>query len=289
MNKVIVVEQKPVITYDLLQKISNEVTEKIQSLNIDTLEPTEDNLSEIKRTRADLNNDFKTLDEQRKMVKDIVLAEYNKFEDQYKRMIAAPYKDADAKLKTMVDQVTDKILQAKIDGIVEYFDEVNEYDFIRFADLDLKIIKSRSDKAIKEEIDEYLAGVKTSIATIETLQNKDRVMAKFQITKDLNRSISEVNIEIEREEQIKKQQEERERAAAEEKQRREEQQAAAQNQADKESEESAKQFVPPIEEQKVCEPVEDTNEYKCTFTVYATKSQLGELKKYMKEIGVKYE
>ena len=286
-QQVIIVQQKPVITYDLLEKISGDVSDKIRSLNIETLEPTEDNLSEIKRVRADLNNDFKTLEEQRKMVKDIVLAEYNRFEDQYKTMIAAPFKNADATLKGMVDQVTDKILQAKIDGIVSYFDETNVYDFVRFEDLQLKIIKSRSDKSIREEIDEYFAGVRAAISTIETLQNKDRVMAKFQITKDLNRAISEVNIEIDREEQIRKQKEEREQAAEAARQKREEQERAAQEHADREASECAQQFA-----SEAAEPLsatEDETVYKCTFAVYATKAQLTELKNYMKKEGIRYE
>jgi len=75
----------------------------------------------------------------------------------------------------------------------------------------LKIIKSKSDKYIKTEIDEYLANIEMSISTIKTLPNKERVLAKFQMSRDLNRSISETNIEIQREEQIKAQNVERER------------------------------------------------------------------------------
>lgn len=84
MSKIIEVTQKPIIEYSFIDEIAKNVEAKIESLNIDTLEPTEDNLSVIKSTRAELNNDFKTLEEQRKMVKDIVLKDYNAFEDKYK-------------------------------------------------------------------------------------------------------------------------------------------------------------------------------------------------------------
>jgi hypothetical protein len=45
MNSIIEVTQKPIIAYSLLQEMSDKVALKIESLNIDTLEPTDENLS----------------------------------------------------------------------------------------------------------------------------------------------------------------------------------------------------------------------------------------------------
>lgn len=283
-SKVIEVTQKPIIVYSLLEKISKEVQKKITSLDIDTLEPTDENLSVIKSTRADLNKDFKELEEQRKMVKEIVLKDYNLFEEAYKKLISAPFKDADVKLKSLADTVDDEILSLKINGLKNYFTEANTFDFISFEDLGLKIIKSKSDKVIKSEIDEYLADVKASIETIKTLQNSDRVLAKFQICKDLSRSISDVNIEVQREEHIKAQNEERERIAAERKQqeedRKKEREMCPDNASVDEVVEQAK---------RVEQPQTDDTVYQATFTAFATKAQLGELKKFMIEKGIKYE
>lgn len=114
-------------------------------------------------------------------------------------------------LKGMVDTVSDKILKVKIDGIVTYFNSVNDFDFVRFEDMNLKIIKSISDKKLKDDVDEYLTDIKQSLATIETLENKDRILAKFQMSKNLSDAISQTNIEIQREEQIKAQNEEPEK------------------------------------------------------------------------------
>lgn len=280
-SKVIEVTQKPIIVYSLLEKISKEVQKKITSLNIDTLEPTDENLSVIKSTRADLNKDFKELEEQRKMVKEIVLKDYNLFEEAYKKLISAPFKDADVKLKSLADTVDDEILSLKINGLKNYFAEANTFDFINFEDLGLKIIKSKSDKVIKTEIDEYLADVKASIETIKTLQNSDRVLAKFQICKDLSRSISDVNIEVQREEQIKAQNEEYERIAAERKRQEEER---------KKEKEMYSEADEAVEQTKRAEkPQTDDTVYQATFTAFATKAQLGELKKFMLEKGIKYE
>lgn len=288
VSQAVVVTQKPIIAYTLLKQISDNVIAKIEALNIDNLEANEDNLALIKRTRADLTKDFAELENQRKTVKDIVLNDYNIFEDNYKKLIASPFKDADAKLKSLSSVVDDKILSLKIDGIVEYFNEINSFDFVKFEDMNLKIIKSKSDKIIKSEIDEYLADVKMSISTIDTMPNKERILAKFQMHKDLSRAISDTNLEVQREEQIKSQNAERERVAAERQQQEVEQQRQREIQAHQKADaveveamETVKQFIPEPEQIKE-EPI-----YETTFTVRGTMEQLGKLKQFMKEIGVR--
>jgi len=200
--KVVELKQAPIILYDAVEAKSKEITARIQSLNIEQLEATEDNLKILKDTRSSLNKEFKGIEEQRKLVKDLVMKPYSDFEDAYKKKISDYYKRADVVLKEKIDYVEDKTLQIKIDGIKNYFDERNTHEFIKFEDLELKIIKSKSDKSIKDEIDDYLAKVGNELNTIDTLENKDRVLAKYQIHKDLNRAISETNIEIERERKI---------------------------------------------------------------------------------------
>lgn len=291
VSKAIVVTQKPIIVFELLEPISQNVTAKIQSLNIESLEPTEDNLALIKRTRTDLKKDFEDLENARMMAKEIIEKDYNTLNELYKKLIKAPFADADLKLKNLVDTVESGILKLKIDGLKEYFEDENTFDFISFDDMGLKIIKSKSDKAIKTEIDEYLANIKMSIATIETLPNKERVLAKFQMSKDLNRSISETNIEIQREEQIKAQNAERERLEAERKQRAEESQRIAQQQRQEAEDaivEEVLQANPQLEKQEP-QPMPEDQVYKASFTVYATKAQLSELKTFMKEKGIRYE
>jgi len=288
VSKAVEVTQKPIIAYSMLETISKNVGDKIQSLNIESLEPNEDNLSLIKRTRADLTKDFNDLENQRKMVKEIIMKDYNLFEDDYKKLISSLFKNADDQLKSLATTVEDKILSVKIDGIKEYFNEENTFEFIKFDDLGLKIIKSKSDKSIKTEIDEYLANIKMSISTIATLPNKERVLAKFQMSRDLNRSISETNIEIQREEQIKSQNEERELQAEERRLMLEESQRIAKAQFREDMTQS--QFIE--EYQQVPMPQSDIEEeqvFKCSFSVFATKAQLKQCKEFFAQIGVKYE
>jgi len=293
MSKVIEVTQKPIIEYSIIDKVAQDVEQKIESLNIETLEPTESNLSLIKSTRAELNNEFKTLEEQRKMVKDKVLKDYNIFEDKYKQLIASKFKNADVTLKKMVDTVSDGILQAKINGIKEYFDFVNTYDFVKFEDLELKIIKSKSDKKIKEEIDEYLIGIKQSLDTIETLQNKDRVLAKFQISKNLSDAIAQTNLEIQREEKIKAQNEARAKAEQERKEQETErvrlQKEEFDRQAQMQSIEPIQQAEPQVQHQEPVAQKEEPKIFSTTFRVFGTREQFAMLKQFMNENNIKYE
>lgn len=91
---------------------------------------------------------------QRKLVKDIVLADYNKFEDEYKKLIKEQFESADIKLKGLVNKVDDAILQRKIDKLKEYFNSANKFDFITFENVFTgeTIIKSTSDKKYEEKI-----------------------------------------------------------------------------------------------------------------------------------------
>jgi hypothetical protein len=285
MNNIIEVTQKPIIAYSLIEQKSQEVEAKIQSLNINTLEASEDNLSIIKSTRAELNNEFKTLEEQRKLVKDIVLKDYNDFEDKYKKLIASKYKEADSTLKGLVDTVTDQILQTKIDGLKNYFAQINTHDFVSFEDIGLKIIKSTSDKKYKDEIEAYLLEVETNLRTIDTLQHKERILAKFQTSKNLSDAIAQTNMEVQREEQIKAQSEERERAMQEQQRLRDEQAQQA-NMPKQEVNYDTKQFDKHIDEslQEV-----DNSICEAKFKVFGTIEQLKELKQFMQQKGIRYE
>ena len=227
------------------------------------------------------------------MVKDIVLKDYNTFEDKYKQLISSKFKDADKTLKSLVDTVSDGILQAKVNGIIEYFNTVNEFDFINFHDLELKIIKSKSDKKIKEEIDNYLANIKQSLETIQTLQNSDRVLAKFQMSKNLSDAIAQTNLEIQREEQIKAQNEAMAKAEQERKERETErvrlQKEEFERQAQMQSVEPVQQTEPQVQHQEPIVQREDPKIFSTSFRVFGTREQFAMLKQFMNDNIIRYE
>jgi len=276
-GKVIELKQKPIIAYDLIEAKGKEVEQRLSELNIDAIDVNEDNLKLIKSTRSEIRKEFELLENQRKMVKELIMKPYNDFEAAYKEHIANRFKGADFKLKEKVSVVENDLLYKKTDALKSYFDEINDLDFVSFDDIGLKITRSVSDKKLKEEIASFVEDMKMAVDTIKTLQNSDRVMAKFQIVKDLNRAISETNIEIEREAQIKKQKEERERLAEERKK--------AQQSINEEIEQHKEKSNADEKESVQNKP----KLYKASFTVTGTVEQITDLKKFMNEKGISYE
>lgn len=268
-NDVIVLKQKPIIAYDLVEQKGKEVRGLIASLNLNEIEPTEDNLKTIKSTRTSLSKEFKIFEDQRKMVKELIMKPYNDFDEAYKKHISTLFKDADVDLKNKASIVEDMLLEAKTDSLKDYFEIVNTFNFVKFEDLQLKIIRSKPDTAIKSEIDIYLADIENALTTIKTLENSERVLAKFQISKDLNSAISQTNLELQREKEIIKQKEEQE--AAQEQRR---------------SKEAAK----PKEKQQIKKETKEDQPktFKSSFVVYGTREQFAELKEFMNNKGIKY-
>lgn len=268
------VEQKPIIEYSKLENIGELVKAKIDSIGIDSIEATEENLSVLKSTRAALNNQFKDFEDRRKFIKDNVLKPYNDFEDKYKSFITINFKNADDQLKSKITTVESGILNTKIDGLKAYLTENNPFDFLKFDQLGLKVTRSASDKSIKDQIDAAINQVEIDIETINTLQHKERVLAQYQMNLDLSASISSVNIAIEREKQIEEARKARE---------------AAQQEVQHEAP------APKIEEPKATEPaevaeaIEDNDLYKTSFKITATKQQIRDLKAFMEEKGIRYE
>lgn len=257
-QEIMTLKQEPIIIYDAVKAKGKEIDERIASLNIETMEATEDNLRVIKSTRTELKKEFDYYEQKRKMIKDLIMKPYQDFEAVYKEFIASKFKSADALLKEKVTVVEDGILAQKIEKLKAYFNEINTFDFIKFEDLELHIIKSKSDKHYKEQIEEYLLNVQSDLSTIETLENKERILAKYQIYKDLNRAISEVNLEIEREKAI--------------------QQKAMQQ---------AK--VEPVQAQMKAEQPKEAKQYVAKFKVKATIEQIKALKAFMQQNNIDFE
>ena len=109
MQDLIVVKQLPQIE-EHLKELSIDIDKKVE--NAKSLVCTEENVKTIKQVRADLNKEFKEVEQQRKMVKEQILAPYMQFEEIYKTYISDKYKSADNDLKTKIS-LTENELKAK--------------------------------------------------------------------------------------------------------------------------------------------------------------------------------
>ena len=284
-GEIIKLAQKPVILYDALKQKGQEIEQRLAELSLDTLEVSENNLKVVKSIRADIRKEFEQLEDRRKYVKDEIMKPYLDFEALYKEFIKSKYEGADRLLKEKIDTVETELLQKKEAEIRKYFEESNPYDFLKFEDLELKILKSKSLKHYRELIDSAIKQVESDLETIQTLPNSDRVLAKYKLTKDLNHAISEVQREVAEEKRIQEQRQKQE----EERRRREEAQREAERQRiEREKQEEAEYIasVAPHLQEKAEEKKEEI--FTARFEVQGTMEQLKELKKFLVENGYQY-
>ena len=151
MQDLIIVKQLPQIE-EHLKELSIDVDKKVEYAK--SLICTDENIKTIKQVRADLNKEFKGVEQQRKLVKEQILAPYMKFEDVYKQYISDKYKSADSDLKTKIDLTENEFKAKKEQEIKDYFEEykiANNIDFITYGQARINVTLSASMKSLKEQ------------------------------------------------------------------------------------------------------------------------------------------
>ena len=245
---------------------------------------TDENLAQVRAVRADLNNTFKDLEEQRKAVKKSIMGPYEAFERVYKECITEPFKQADTSLKEKVTAVEDGIKAECESKMREYFSELcvaERVDWLKFEQVGLKIdlatARQKSHAKLREQIAAFVVGVAQAVNTISKMEDAEEIMAEYRQCLDMGRAIGIV--------QDRHQRIEEERQAAEARRAAQEAQAAAVQKVEA--------VAPPtVLEPPVAAPApqqEDEKVYKCSFAVRATKAQLKRLKEFMNQEGIRYE
>lgn len=245
---------------------------------------TDESLSQARAVRADLNNTFKALEDQRKAVKKAVMGPYEAFEKVYKECVTEPFRRADDVLKGKVTAVEDGIKGECESKMREYFAELcaaERVDWLKFEWVGLKIdlasARQKSHTKLRDQIAAFVVGVSQSVNTISKMDSAEEIMAEYRQCLDMGRAIGIVQ---ERHQRI-----EEERQAAEARKAEQEAQAAVVHKVEA--------VAPPaVLEPPVAAPVpqqEGEKVYKCSFTVRATKAQLKALKEFMNQEGIRYE
>lgn len=183
MNEnLITVQQLPVIVYERLESVGQEIDKRIAALDLDKQLVTEDTKKAVKDTRAMLNKELKDFEEQRKRIKEQVVAPYEAFEKAYNSFIKVKYEKADSILKTKIDEFDRKLKADKEARIRAYFTELcqaNNIDFLPFERLGLKIGLSDSDKSLKDIVNTNIDNVVKSLEFIESLTDPDEYKAEI--------------------------------------------------------------------------------------------------------------
>lgn len=267
MEELIIVKQLPIIEENL-KKLSEDVKLKVATAN--ELICTEVTVKDVKKLRAELNTEFKQLEEQRKNVKNQVMKPYMDFEELYKEYVSNSYKEADSVLKTKIDSVESELFVKKENELIEFFEEQKtskHIDFITFEKINLNITLSASMKSLKEQIKQFIEKVETELETIKIQNHSEEVLVEYMKHLDVNKAIKDVSDRYIALEKVK--------------------QAEVIVNHVQEQEQQAIEKVEEVLQAPVVETKEE--EYKIEFVVIATKDKLKKLKAFLIEEGIRYE
>ena len=289
MQDLIVVKQLPQIE-EHLKELSLEVEQKVE--NAKSLVCTEENVTTIKQIRASLNKEFKEVENQRKIVKEQILAPYMQFEEIYKMYISDKYKSADNDLKEKIDSTENELKNIKEQEIKDYFEEykkANNIDFVTYSQARINVTLSASMKSLKEQAKQFIDKIVDDLKLIDTQEHKAEILVEYKQSLNVSQAITSVTNRFKAIEEEKKKQEELKRKQLEEAQRRADESIRVQTEATRQALEN---FIPKTEETILQAPViEEKQEEILTlrFTVKGTRTKLRELKQFLENGGYDYE
>jgi len=247
---------------------------------------TDETLTACRDRRAEINKLFKELEEQRKAVKNAVMAPYNAFEGVYKECVNAPFAAADNILKGKIEAVENELKGRCEDYLRKWFSELTLTHGVSWLSweqvgvkVDLASARQKTPQKLMDKLNEFAAKVALDVEAISGMEDAVEIMAEYK--KTLNMAVS-VRVVKERHEAL-----ERERIEAEERKRAQ----IARLEAEARVEAAAPEVLAPpvVQATGNREQAADSKVYKCTFTVKATKEQLKKLKNFLIEEGISYE
>ena len=274
-KELIIVRQLPEIE-EHLKGLSEEIEQKVE--NAKSLVCTEENVKVIKQIRADLNKEFKEVENQRKTVKEQILAPYMKFEEIYKTYIADKYKSADIDLKQKIDNTENELKKQKEQEIREYFEEyriANNIDFVTFEQANINVTLTASKKALKEQVKKFIDEIVDDLKLIETQECKEEILVEYKQNLNVSRAIQEVANRHKLLEEEKKRKEELKEKLVQ-------QMSEEADRVIKEDNQSQVLEAPKVEKK-------DEEILTLKFTVRGTRAKLKELKKFLEDGGYDYE
>ena len=299
-EELITLKQPPIIIYEQIKAVGQQIEAKIAELNLDKQLVTDETLKSAKNTRTMLRKELAVFEEQRKFIKEQVNVPYKAFEKAYKEHIEVHYDKADSTLKAKIDEVQNRLISDKNARIKEYFTELCQQqgiDFLIFERLPLNITTSKTDKSLKDEVVSFVSEVSKSLKLIENLSDPDKfkaeILTDYKQTLDVTRAIQNA--------QYRKQQREAELARIEA-------QRVAAEQARLAAEARAREAAPlqapaqvinevqpaaPVQPEPVQEAAqavqEDENEIvQSKFIVIGTRAQLRALRAFLETNKIQY-
>lgn len=290
-NEIAVVEQLPKII-DKMEEIGTDLEKRLEELKLDELVCTEETRKGITDLRTSLKKEQAEFENQRKNIKNEIMAPYEEFNKIYDANIKSKYTNAIAVLTEKIAVVENTIRENTRTKMIEFFEEKRNAsnikpEWLSFDELNTKIginqltPKGELVKKVKDEINDAVETIKTCIDTINSMQNKEEILVEYLKHKNLQMAIKEVNDRHEILNQVQ-----RDYEAVEEIQVQEEQAVEKVNEV-LETPVEGQMSIDDFEEEEVQEPVEELLEAK--FKAVTTRDNLMFLVHVMKERGIYYE
>lgn len=290
-NEIAVVEQLPKII-DKMEEIGTDLEKRLEELKLDELVCTEETRKGITDLRTSLKKEQAEFENQRKNIKNEIMAPYEEFNKIYDANIKSKYTNAIAFLSEKIAVVENTIRENTRTKMIEFFEEKRNAsnikpEWLSFDELNTKIginqltPKGELVKKVKDEINDAVETIKTCIDTINSMQNKEEILVEYLKHKNLQMAIKEVNDRQEILNQVQ-----RDYEAVEEIQVQEEQAIEKVNEV-LEAPVEGQMSIDDFEEEPVQEPVEELLEAK--FKVVTIRDNLMFLVHVMKERGMTYE
>ena len=260
------IEQMPIV-FEQLEKIGSLIEESTKDL--DKLECTEENKQEVKKRRTKINNTLKVLEDRRKEIKNRLLEPYNAFNEKYENECKTKLENASNLLKDKIDTIENQQLAEKESELREFAEQhcLANNVHIDFERIGLNITLSASIKSLKEQALEFINKVVGDLKLIDMEEYRDEILYEYNQTFNFVDSKTKVLERHKQIEELKKQQE---------------------NIQEKEQEEE--KIVEKVEEVLVPkEIIKDDEIIKVQFTIETTKSNIIDLKNWLKERDISYE
>lgn len=269
INELIKIESLPKI-FSQLEDIGSWIDAGLAELDLDNLPVDEEHKQDLKKSRSEINKISDALETKRKEIKSKILEPYEKFEEKYNLEVKNKLKDAEAKLGGAITVIEIKQKQEKENNLRQFFDNYNQdYHFeniFTFEDIGLNITLSASEKSLKDQIVAFFDKVYNDFIAIQNGENAQDVLYEYQHNGfDYVKALNSVNAKLK---EIKELEEKL---------------------AKKDEIEQVEQTVVQNVETLVSAPQEIEQPLECVFKVYATRTQLKELKQFLQEKGIKYE
>lgn len=272
LNELIKIETMPRIFYQL-ELIGEEIDKQLADL--DKLEVTEENKTEVKKRRTQLNNLNTLMEQKRKDIKKEILSDYEIFNEKYEQEIKTKLQNASTLLGEKISSIENAQKEIGLENIKKYFEEYCEHLNIH-VDFDLMNLnvtltglgKNLEGKKYKDEIKVKLDNIASDLRLIELEEFREEIL--YEYNKNLDFAKSKLMV-VQRHQEIDrlKEQEERIQEIKEQEQRIEEK----------------------VDEVIIApkEIIEEDEVITVSFTVTGTKEKIKDLKNKIIELELEYE